>query len=94
MSYTDLLASTPATLAPLTSFTAAASSSDPPPHIPSVSGLAQASAAASLHGAPLGGGGGARDSVSLDDIGGEWEREGLGKGLEERLEALMPVGKA
>ena len=28
----------------------------------------------------------------VDDIGGEWEREGLGRGLEERLEALMPVG--
>ena len=27
-----------------------------------------------------------------DDMGGEWEREGLGKGLEERLEALMHVG--
>ena len=24
-----------------------------------------------------------------DDVGGEWEREGLGRGLEERLEALM-----
>lgn len=23
-----------------------------------------------------------------DDVGGEWEREGLGKGLEERLEGL------
>lgn len=30
-----------------------------------------------------------RDSMAvLDDLGGEWEREGLGKGLEERLEAL------
>jgi hypothetical protein len=27
--------------------------------------------------------------MSLDDVGGEWEREGLGKGLEERLEALI-----
>ncbi|KAI5122825.1 hypothetical protein M0805_003120 [Coniferiporia weirii] len=27
-----------------------------------------------------------------DDLGGEWEREGLGRGLEERLEALMAVG--
>lgn len=38
--------------------------------------------------------GGARDSVglghptSLDDVGGEWEREGLGRGLEERLDVL------
>jgi hypothetical protein len=31
----------------------------------------------------------------LDDIGGEWEREGLGRGLEERLETLMVLdGKA
>lgn len=36
--------------------------------------------------------GGDRDSVLLfDDMGGEWAREGLGKGLEERLEALMTV---
>jgi len=36
--------------------------------------------------------GGDRDSVMLlDDLGGEWAREGLGKGLEERLEALMAV---
>ena len=27
-----------------------------------------------------------------DEVGGEWEREGLGRGLEERLEALMAVG--
>lgn len=25
------------------------------------------------------------------DVGGEWEREGLGRGLEERLESLMAV---
>ncbi|KAF4609514.1 hypothetical protein D9613_012223 [Agrocybe pediades] len=31
-----------------------------------------------------------RDSVVfLDNVGGEWERQGLGKGLEERLEALV-----
>jgi len=31
-----------------------------------------------------------RHSVLLDkDLGGEWEREGLGRGLEERLEALL-----
>lgn len=27
--------------------------------------------------------------VGLDDVGGEWEREGFGGGLEERLEALL-----
>lgn len=30
-------------------------------------------------------------SSVLDDVGGEWEKEGLGRGLEERLEALMTV---
>jgi len=29
-----------------------------------------------------------RDSIALIDEGGEWEREGLGKGLEERLDVL------
>ena len=29
----------------------------------------------------------------VNDVGGEWEREGLGKGLEERLEALMATDK-
>jgi len=27
----------------------------------------------------------------VDDVGGEWEREGLGRGLEERMESLMTV---
>lgn len=99
---------------------------EPPPHIPSVSGLnlanaAQAhaqqtgggvihsgpgssakggmtsSAATSLRGfvmGPMGGitHAGKRDSIAmLDDVGGEWEREGLGRGLEERLEALISL---
>lgn len=101
ISYTDLLTSTPASTLPLSSFT---QSHEPPPHLPSVIGIPQAQAqqasgAASIHGSlspsawvterdP------AADLVS--DVGGEWEREGLGRGLEERLEALMahdvPVG--
>jgi hypothetical protein len=37
-------------------------------------------------------GSGNRDSIALlDDIGGKWEGEGLGKGLEERLETLMMI---
>ncbi|EGN94617.1 hypothetical protein SERLA73DRAFT_171568 [Serpula lacrymans var. lacrymans S7.3] len=91
MSYSDLLASTPASMVPLSSFTSYASL-DPPPHIPSVSGFTQAhSAAASINGVIRD-----RDSIAvLDDVGGEWEREGLGRGLEERLEALMILpGKA
>ena len=79
MSYSDLLASTPVSMVPLSSFTSCASS-EPPPHIPRLSGF---SSSGSIHG---------RDSIALlDDMGGEWEREGLGKGLEERLEALMIV---
>ena len=33
---------------------------------------------------------GKRDSIAmLDNVGGEWEKEGLGRGLEERLDALI-----
>ena len=55
----------------------------------------------SIHGSPLvaisGHGSlshiGKRDSIAmLDNVGGEWEREGLGRGLEERLEALVIPG--
>jgi hypothetical protein len=35
-----------------------------------------------------GAGAGGEDDRMMDDVGGEWEREGLGRGLEERLEAL------
>ncbi|KAF4579985.1 hypothetical protein AB1N83_010775 [Pleurotus pulmonarius] len=104
MSYSDLLSSTPALAFPLSALTTSASSVEPPPHIPSVSGFTQtASAAASLRDFALGPGGGNvrdRDSIALlDDVGGEWEREGMGQGLEERLEALMslqqsPIGAA
>lgn len=85
MSYSDLLASTPVSLVPLSSFTTCVSS-EPPPHIPGVAGFTHShSSAGSIHGRD-------RDSIALlDDVGGEWEREGLGKGLEERLEALMIV---
>ncbi|KAH0828836.1 hypothetical protein J3R83DRAFT_3306 [Lanmaoa asiatica] len=89
MSYSDLLASTPVSMVPLSSFTTCASS-DPPPHIPGVTGFGNTQlSTGSIHGRD-------RDSVALlDDVGGEWEREGLGKGLEERLDALMIVpGKA
>lgn len=89
----DLLSSTPASAIPLSTLTSAAVVSEPPPHIPSVIGVPQAQYAASssggsIHGAPtylL-----ERDGVMgvADDVGGEWEREGLGKGLEERLEGL------
>ncbi|KAJ7599873.1 hypothetical protein C8J56DRAFT_909022 [Mycena floridula] len=93
MSYNDLLASTPASTHSLSSLTSSASTVEPPPHIPSVNGLTQApvggSSAGSLRGLSLAGN---RDSILLlDDAGGEWERSGMGMGLEERLEALLPV---
>jgi len=95
ISYTDLLTSAPSSTLPLTSFTVQVNGSEPPPHLPSVIGLPQAhaqlhgvssSANGSIHGVD-------RDPTTgmLDDMGGEWEREGLGRGLEERLEALMPI---
>jgi len=33
-----------------------------------------------------------RECLFIDECGGEWEREGLGQGLEERLETLMTIG--
>ncbi|KAL0959410.1 hypothetical protein HGRIS_014658 [Hohenbuehelia grisea] len=96
MSYADLLSSTPASTIPLSSLTTAASTVEPPPHIPVVSGYTQAqSAATSLKDFLMGPAiANVRDwdsVATLDDIGGEWEREGLGRGLESRLEALMPL---
>ncbi|KAL6298047.1 hypothetical protein BKA93DRAFT_744928 [Sparassis latifolia] len=95
LSYMDLLSSIPASTLPLSSFTSSAVASEPPPHIPSVIGLPQAqaqyaasSSAGSIHASSTF----ERDAASgmVDDVGGEWEREGLGRGLEERLEALKP----
>ena len=99
MSYSDLLSSTPTSLVPLSSFTAP-TTSEPPPHLPIVSGLAQAALpprvpfAQGSAGASGASGGGAawRDSMVLDDVGGEWEREGLGRGLDERLEEALRPG--
>jgi hypothetical protein len=116
LSYADLLSSTPASTVPLAALTSSAGT-EPPPHLPSVLGLAAAaqdgrhagSSASSVHGVPLGnspigtghGHGfgasghaarGQRESVLLvpgEEAGGEWEREGLGMGLEERMEVLL-----
>lgn len=97
MSYNDLLSSTPAGTVPLAVLTTDASIMEPPPHISALApfpgsgstmspGSGVASAATSLRGRD-------RNSVVLspslslmDDAGGEWERQGLGRGLEERLE--------
>ncbi|KIM77234.1 hypothetical protein PILCRDRAFT_12223 [Piloderma croceum F 1598] len=112
ISYTDLLASTPTSFHLLSSLTTAASTSEPPPHIPIVSGLITQTQTQTQHtsqhhghyytppslshsprrggsGSLVGGGVGERDSGIFDDLGGEWEKEGMGGGLEERLEALL-----
>jgi hypothetical protein len=57
MSYSDLLLSTPAPTQPLSSLTTSAPSTEPPPHIPGVSGLNIANALSnylgSIHGSPF-----------------------------------------
>lgn len=103
MSYNDLLTSTPSSLISLSSLTNAASSMDPPPHIPSVHGYnhhpcspgngSSSSARTSLRGfvttSNNNNTNNNNNNNNEDNVGGEWEREGLGKGLEERLEAWI-----
>ncbi|KAJ7633499.1 hypothetical protein DFH06DRAFT_1303530 [Mycena polygramma] len=94
VSYADLLSSTPTATQPLSALTSPATS---PAHIPGVAdGVAGTGA-----GSAYGGSGapslrnfafGPEEDRLMDDVGGEWEREGLGKGLEERLEALQGFG--
>jgi hypothetical protein len=97
ISYTDLLTSTPSSTLPLSTLTTSATTADPPPHLLSVLGIPQhgggsasASPRTSFYGDRDVREG--RDGLFIDDGGGEWEREGLGQGLEERLESLMTVG--
>ena len=99
MSHTDLLTSAPSSTFPLSTLTTSATVSDPPPHLLSVLGIPQhvgvgsASAGASPRTSFYGdrdvreG----REGLFISDVGGEWEREGLGQGLEERLESLMTI---
>ncbi|KAG5644123.1 hypothetical protein DXG03_009069 [Asterophora parasitica] len=131
ISYADLLTSTPTSTLPLSSLTTAASTSEPPPHIASVSVAASyypGSAGTSLRGfnaispghdlfgpttaslntgqqSQSGSPRAKRNSAALgllgpghpaasDDVGGEWEREGLGRGLEERLDVLYGTAHA
>ncbi|KAJ7122042.1 hypothetical protein C8R43DRAFT_1112087 [Mycena crocata] len=92
LSYTDLLSSTPTATQPLSALTSPANS---PSHISGVSISEPSSSTYGGSGAPslrnFGFGLGDEDRT-MDDVGGEWEREGLGKGLEERLEALQGFG--
>ncbi|KAH7338483.1 hypothetical protein B0J17DRAFT_662648 [Rhizoctonia solani] len=80
MSYHDLLASTPVATVPLSSIV---SGGGEPGHLPSVIGM---------HGHRSSGVFG--DDVSEHQSGGEFDREGLGRGLEERLEGVLREGQA
>ena len=98
ISYTDLLTSAPSSTLPLSSLTTSATVSDPPPHLLSVLGIPQHSGGGSAGASPRNSFYGDRDvregreCLFIDEVGGEWEREGLGQGLEERLESLMTIG--
>ena len=76
---------------------------DPPPHLPAVLGVPQQAASAAsgsiresarsswyLNDRDVREG---RDGLFVDEAGGEWEREGLGQGLEERLDALLGMNQ-
>ena len=97
ISYTDLLTSAPSSTLPLSTLTTSATVSDPPPHLLSVLGIPQHGSGGSASASPRTSFYGDRDvregreCLFIDD-GGEWEREGLGQGLEERLESLMTIG--
>ncbi|KDQ08101.1 hypothetical protein BOTBODRAFT_48388 [Botryobasidium botryosum FD-172 SS1] len=84
ISYHDLLLSTPVAATPLSTFTSPPSS-DPPPHLPMI---VSASGTTSPVSGLLTGTGVGHVGWGKED-GGEWEREGLGKGLEERLEEVL-----
>ncbi|KAJ6507386.1 hypothetical protein C8R47DRAFT_92336 [Mycena vitilis] len=94
VSYADLLSSTPTATQPLSALTSPATS---PAHIPGVADGVAGTGAGSAYGesgAPSlrNFAFGPEEDRLMDDVGGEWEREGLGKGLEERLEALQGFG--
>ena len=97
LSYTDLLTSVPSSTLPLSCLTTSATITDPPPHLLSVLGIPQQVGGGSAGASPRNSFYGdkdvreAREGLFIDDTGGEWEREGLGQGLEERLESLMTV---
>lgn len=107
ISYTDLLTSTPSSTLPLSSLTTSITSGtlEPPSRSliiePEVDGESSSPAIASdrsLRGrkSNLSGIHPFQGTLTLLDAtqGGEWEREGLGLGLEERLEMASPVSPA
>jgi len=97
ISYTDMLTSAPSSTLPLSTLTTSANISDPPPHLLSVLGIPQHVSGGSAGASPRTSFYGdkdvreGRECLFIDATGGEWEREGLGQGLEERLESLMTI---
>ncbi|KAH7087289.1 hypothetical protein BKA62DRAFT_762281 [Auriculariales sp. MPI-PUGE-AT-0066] len=96
VSYNDLLLSSPVSAVPLSTLTQP-TSSEPPPHLASIGAGPRSGTHSPSRSRPrsivmnnrtsvLLGAGGA-DAPGVE--GGEWEREGLGRGLEERLEELL-----
>lgn len=83
ISYHDLLASTPLSSVPLSALTSP-TNNEPPPHLVAVPGM---------KGSAIGSGAVSPGAESVgrgrEDDGGEFNHEGLGKGLEERLEAVL-----
>ncbi|KIY53147.1 hypothetical protein FISHEDRAFT_69282 [Fistulina hepatica ATCC 64428] len=106
LSYTDLLASTPSTTLPLSTFVGPSTVQTPqdPPHITALSlALSSSSVPSSRAASIFRGREGTREVNDIPSGNGapsnrnsmllpaEWEREGLGKGLEERLLGVASV---
>jgi hypothetical protein len=84
VSYHDLLLSTPVATTTLSAITAP---NEPPPHLPPILAPHPSIAISSGGTSPVG-------SISRDNEGSEWGREGFGRGLDERLEEVLAVNTA
>lgn len=81
VSYSDILNSAPLSAVP---FSSIITSEEPPPHIPAVLGSTSEVPAS---------GSSAIGASEGEWLGGEYEREGFGRGLEARLEAVLNMEK-
>jgi len=79
VSYSDILNSTPISTV---HFSSIITNDELPPHIPAVMG-------SNVEHVPPSGSSAFGGSESGEWLGGEWQKEGFGKGLEERLEAVL-----
>jgi len=94
ISYTDLRTSAPSSTLPLSTLTTSATVSDPSPHLLSVLGIPQHVSGGTASASPrtsFYSDRDVREGLFLNDVGGEWECEGPGQGLEERLESLVTI---